>query len=67
MADLLRAYWRIPPWLRLTGILAVTIGVGLAVDSGSPLRHHVNILYLLAVLTIGGLVAEAERRHRTRR
>jgi len=26
MADLLRAYWRIPPWLRLTGILAVVGG-----------------------------------------
>jgi hypothetical protein len=64
----IRAYWRIPFWLRITVVFCVTVGAGLLIDGLTRSIHQTaNLTYLAAVLVIWGLIAAAEKRHRSGR
>jgi hypothetical protein len=61
----IRAYWRIPFWLRLAVILCLTAGAGLLIDGLAKTgRHTTNIAFIAVVLVVWGLIAAAEKRHR---
>jgi membrane protein YdbS with pleckstrin-like domain len=61
----MRAYWRIPFWLRLAVILCLTVGAGFLIDGlANTGRHTANIVFIAVVLVVWGLIAAAEKRHR---